>query len=460
MISAKNTTRLLLAVIWVIITYVECYGFDVVHNTQQNMALVSCLVVGNLVLKIVTLKWCRISLISFFFAFIFFYYVFHFGQVFITGLFPHYKLDYLNYVEVYMTDNTTLDKTIRLCIVSINAFFIGGLLAKDGVSIKMNFEKKASFTPIIRNIFFLLLPFRLLVDGVQLFAALYFGYYGAIKAANMLPGVIASIGNMWYALVPLYYLTLKTNVKRRDYLILITLYMVMTMLTGNRGHQIVCLASLMIVMLSTLNKIRFSTIAKYGLIVLVGMFFIDIIYSMRETSITDFLSNPMSFMESTEDSNILLETIGTFGETIYTPYLTIQGDGIEYNTWFGEAFVKSIVGIVPDVTGLFKDINNSAIFPKNLGTESAIGGSFCGEMYYNFKSFYPVMSAFFGCLYCYLSNISCSCIKQQKYENAIMAIVICSLALWWVRDAIGNLTRQVVWMYWILLWYQRKYKRI
>ena len=73
MISAKNTTRLLLAVIWVIITYVECYGFDVVHNTQQNMALVSCLVVGNLVLKIVTLKWCRISLISFFFAFIFFY---------------------------------------------------------------------------------------------------------------------------------------------------------------------------------------------------------------------------------------------------------------------------------------------------------------------------------------------------------------------------------------------------
>lgn len=460
MISAKNTTRLLFAVIWIIITYVECYGYDVVHNTQQNMAMVSWIVVCNLILQALTLKWCRISLISFFFAFIFFYYVFHFGQVFVTGLFPHYKLDYLNYVEVYMTDNTTLDKTIRLCIVSINAFFIGGLLAKDGVSIKMNFEKKVSFTPIIRNIFFLLLPFRLLVDGVQLFAALYFGYYGAIKAANMLPGVIASIGNMWYALVPLYYLTLKTNVKRRDYLILITLYMVVTMLTGNRGHQIVCLASLMIVMLSTLNKIKFSTIAKYGLIVLVGMFFVDIIYSMRETSITDFLSNPISFMESTEDSNILLETIGTFGETIYTPYLTIQGDGIEYKTWFGEAFVKSIVGIVPDVTGLFKDINNSAIFPKNLGTESAIGGSFCGEMYYNFKGFYPVMSAFFGCLYCYLSNISCSCIKQQKYGNAIMAIVFCSLALWWVRDAIGNLTRQVVWMYWILLWFQRKYKRI
>lgn len=460
MVNFKSTTRILFVVIWTIVTFIECYWFDIAQNTQQNMALVSWLVVCNLILQALTLKWCRLSLVSFFFAFIFFYYVFHFGQVFITGLFPHYKLDYLNYVEVYMTDNTTLDKTIRLCIVSINAFFIGGLLAKDGVVNEKTNCNRSSFSIVIKKTFLLLLPFRLFVDGVQLYAASVLGYYGAIKATNMIPGVIASIGNMWYALVPLYYLTLNTQTKKKCYLIVILLYMVVTMLTGNRGHQIVCLASLMIVMLSTLRKIEFVTIAKYGLMVWVGMLFVDIVYSMRETSISDFFANPTAFMDSTGNSNILLETIGTFGETIYTPYLTIMGNGCEYHTWFGEAFVKSVIGVIPDVFGWFKEINNAAIFPKNLGTKSAIGGSFCGEMFYNFKGVYPLMSAFFGCVYCYLSNIACASIKTRKYENAIMAIIICSLALWWVRDAIGNLTRQIVWMYWILLFFQRKYKRI
>lgn len=458
MVNINKTIRLFFVAIWLVITCIEWQWHYEMNS--QGMALISWVVILNLLFQTLTLKWCRLSLISFFYAFIFFYYIFHFGQVFILGLFPHYRLDYLNYVEVYMTDSNVFNETIKLCIISINSFFVGGLLAKDGVVNEKTNCNRSSFSIVIKKTFLLLLPFRLFVDGVQLYAASVLGYYGAIKATNMIPGVIASIGNMWYALVPLYYLTLNTQTKKKSYLIVILLYMVVTMLTGNRGHQIVCLASLMIVMLSTLRKIKFVTIAKYGLMVWVGMLFVDIVYSMRETSISDFFANPTAFMDSTENSNILVETIGTFGETIYTPYLTIMGNGCEYHTWFGEAFVKSVVGVIPDVFGWFKEINNAAIFPKNLGTKSAIGGSFCGEMFYNFKGVYPLMSAFFGCVYCYLSNIACASIKTRKYENAIMAIIICSLALWWVRDAIGNLTRQIVWMYWILLFFQRKYKRI
>lgn len=456
MVRVSKMTRMFFAVVWLIITFAECQWCNGVNS--QNMTYISWIAILNLSLQTLTLKWCKIPLVSFFYAFIFFYYIFHFGQVLILGLFPHYRLDYLNYVDTYMTDVKVLKETIKVCVVSINAFFIGGLLAKNCIARK---EFNNSNVPaIIKKMFFLLFPFRLLVDTVQLFSALFLGYYGAIHATNMIPGVIVSLGNMWYALVPLYYLTLDTKTKKRNCIIFIVIYIVVTMLTGNRGHQIVCLASLMIVILSTLNRIKFSTIVKYCLIVFAGLFFIDIIYSMRETSISEFLSNPTAFMESTKDSNILLETIGTFGETIYTPYLTIQGNGSEYHTWFGEAFVKSIVGIIPDLFGWFKELNNAAIFPKNLGTESAIGGSFCGEMYYNFKDFYPLMSAFFGCIYCYLSNIAYKSIQTKRYEDAVMAIIICSLALWWVRDAIGNLTRQVVWMYWILLVFQRKYSRI
>ena len=157
MISINNTTRFLFAVLWAIITYIECYGYDVAQNTQQNMTLVSWIILSNLVMQAFTLYWCKISLVSFFFAFVFFYYIFHFGQVFAIGLFPYYELDYLNYVEVYMTDNVTLDNTIRLCIVSINAFFIGGLFAKNDMSKSIIQHKSSSYPLIIKQMFFLLL---------------------------------------------------------------------------------------------------------------------------------------------------------------------------------------------------------------------------------------------------------------------------------------------------------------
>jgi hypothetical protein len=446
----SNSKQWFFAIVWIIITIAEFTIFGVTQNTFENLEFVSWMVVANLFFQSLTMVICRLPLTSFFYAFIVFYYLFHFGQIVMMGLFPDYHYDYLNYVEYYMTAHSVLDKTMELCIVSINAFFIGGLLVNPSkIYISSRWVKLGS-TQVIRRAFFLLLPFRVLVDGVQITAAMMFGYYGAIKASQMLPGIIASLGNMWYALVPLFYLTLDNKQNKRKFILLILVYLGIAMLTGNRGHQFVCLASLMIVTLAT-ERIRFRTLLKYGIVVIAGLFFIDIIYEMRETSISAFLANPLSFTASTDKSNIILETIGTFGETIYTPYLVVDGCDSVYHTWFGEAFVKSLAGVIPDVFGWLKEINNEAIFPKNLGTQAAIGGSFSGEMYYNFKNWYPLMSAFFGYIYCKLSTIAYQSIKIRKYQEAIMAIAICSLSLWWVRDAIGNLTRQIVWLYWILL---------
>lgn len=451
-----KSTNHIFAFIWIIITVFECTLPGISESASQNFETISWVVVFNFVLQTLTMTISKMPLVSFFYIFIVFYYLFHFGQVFMLGLFPNYQFDYLNYVEVYMTNEKVLAETIRMCLISINAFFIGGLLVIKETNYSINDSGKIGFEKVIKKIFYILLPFRFLIDVVQVTAAMLLGYYGAIKATNMIPGIVASLGNMWFAIVPLFYLCLQTNKQKRNYLIVLILYLAITMLTGNRGHQIVCLSSLFIVILTTKREISFKAILKYACFILISLFFIDIIYEMRETSISEFLSNPLSFMESSQKSNILLETIGTFGETIYTPYLTIEGYDSVYHTWFGEAFVKSLFGVVPDVFGTFKTINVDAIFPKKLGTESAIGGSFSAEMYYNFGSFYPLLSCVVGYFYCKLSNFSYYYIKNNNYQHAFMAVIVCSLALWWVRDSIGNLTRQIVWMYWLYLLFQPK----
>lgn len=446
--------KVVFILLWIIITVVEYNFLRVAGVTGLDYYSVSCIVVGNLALQTLTLVVCRIPLASFFYAFIVFYYLFHFGQVFMNGFFPDYKLDYVNYVNTYMTDSNMLVATMLLCIVSINAFFLGGLLVRSNK--RVSIKKDVIGVDAIRKLFFILIPFRILIDGVQIVAAMLLGYYGAIDATDMIPGIISSLGNMWYALVPMFYLTLQGEKARKQFVFLILVYMGISMLTGNRGHQIVCLVSLFLVIFVSNDQVSVWRLIKYIIAIIIGLFFIDIIYEMRETSISEFVANPLAFAEYSRTSNIILETIGTFGETIYTPYLTIEGFGRDYHSWFGETFVKSLVGVIPDVFGWFRDVNNEAIFQKNLNTESPIGGSFCGEMFYSFKGLYPLVSAIIGYMYCKLSNDAYYSIKNRNYQNAFMAIVICSLSLWWVRDSIGNLTRQIVWMYWLYLLFRAK----
>lgn len=431
---------------WLVITLVEYLWLDMVSQQPVDFNTVSWIITLNLLGQLLTLSKQSEPMISFFTAFIVFYYVFHFGQVVLLGLFPKYEYDYLNYVTSYMTNGAVLHETLKLCIVSINMFFVGGLFLKHlpmqkNVSIECEVNKKN----VGKTIFYFLFPFRIGLDAVQVAAAIIGGYEAANIVTNMVPGYMATLANMWYAVVPLYYLELKTKPERKRFILLVVLYMVMTMVTGNRGHQMVGIVSLFIVVVLLEQRITARQWVKYMFIAIVGMFFIDVIYDLRNMGINAFFKDYSGIVENSASTNIILETLGTFGETVYTPYLVVEGYGNVYHSFFGECFLKSIFSIVPDVTGGFKDINNQAIFQKQLGTESAIGGSFCGEMYYNFGLLYPLLSLIIGFIFAKVSFKICQALKSGRYYKLMLLLPFAVLFIWWVRDSIGNMTRQVVW---------------
>lgn len=453
--------NIILVIFWILISIVEDYLIDWQNLTVYNLQFVSWLILINLLLQIFCWKISKSDYVSFFFAFVIFYYIFHFGQVLITGLLPDYPLEYLNYVTSYMND-VNLGKTIEVCIICINCFYIGGLLLK--------YKIKQSYVAPPKNVgkqlFWILFPIKLGLDILQLAVALYLGYNGVNIVMRMVPGIIACLGNMWYAVIPIYYLTLLQENKRtkaRNLVIWTIGYMCITMLTGNRGHQVVAIICLLIIVYLTQNKHSVKNLIKYGVYGVVGLFFIDIVYAFRETSITEFFSNFSSFTESEDNTNIIIETIGTFGESIFTPYLVIDGMGTSFSPFFGEAFLKSIVGVIPDATGIFKNINDQAIFTRQLGTENAIGGSFAGEMYYNFKNLYPVPSLIIGAIFSIISQKVNLMVRLKHYAAVTFSIAVCGLFIWWVRDSVGNLTRQVCWM-WLLIYFfggfSKRHKRI
>lgn len=414
--------------------------------SNDNLTEFSVMLTINFVLQMVTLYIKKVPLYSFFPVFIIFYYVFHFGQVFLIGFFPKYEMDYLNYVESYMTNDVYLRQTLILCIVCINMFFVGGMMMKYRAPEEYSETAIVNKKNVGKILVFLFFPFRFVIDGVQIAAAMVGGYMAANTVTAAIPGVLATLANIWYACIPLYYLELRSNKEKKRFLIIVLLYLLATMITGNRGHQMVCIVSLFIVVLIEQRKLTVKQFLTYGIIAVLGMYFIDIIYDLRNMGVNAFLKDYSSSVEGTQNSNIILETLGTFGETVYTPYLVVEGYNSTFHPFFGECFLKSIVAVFPDVTGAFKDINNEAIFPKMLGTQNAIGGSFSGEMYYNFGSLYWLASLLIGMLFYYVSNKITIEIRKGNYYMLLLLIPFAVLFVWWVRDAIGNFTRQIVWL--------------
>ncbi len=449
-----NASSFICLGIFMIIALVEYLYLPQITYLDHSMKIISIIIVMNLVLMLLISIIVRIPLVSFFTMFIAFYYLVHFGQVIMLGLFPYYDYDYINYILVYMKDWSVLCDTIGLCINVINCFFCGGLICNlitQPVLPKSNNNKLNNSKRTAKIIFLLFLPFRLLIDLSNLVAAFSGGYGATLN--NSLPGVFSAFASMWYLVLPLLYIELKDKRIKRLFLVMTSIYCVITMFAGQRGHVVVSLISLMVVVLSEIGKIPLRKVIKYIVLGLIGLFILDLVFDIRQNSISAFFDNEIDFISGVLSNNIIFETIGTFGETLFTPYLVVRGYDSLFKPFFGECFIKSIASLVPDLFGWFKQINNEAIFSKMLETSHTIGGSFAGEMLYNFGSLYPILSIVFGFIICKCSRNVSIFTRTHEMDKLVSSIVFCSLSLWWVRDSFGNMLRPYVWflvLYFIL----------
>lgn len=404
---------------------------------------ISIIVVISLLENILLTKINGHKIISFLTLFIVFYYLFHFGQVIMLGLFPNYNFDYLCYLNTFMTSNEIILKTIKVSLLCINFFTIGAIIVNKP---KLGNEKKSKTkrTNIGKYLLIVLLPFRLFYD----FRVLYYsigGYSNTFNISFFGGGIISALAIICPIAAMIYYLEL--NPKRDKLFFRVSiLYLFFTMLSGGRGHSLIAIIGLFVVYFTKHKiKITFFKAIKWLILSCLVLFFIDIIYDMRQVGIFEYLKNFSTYLSQGIKKNILLETIGSFGETIFTPYLVIEEYGSAINPFFGECFVKSIFSILPDGFSSFSQINNEAIFVKMLNSNFALGGSFVGDLYYNFGNYYWVFSLVIGFIYS-----KCSCkftyyVTNNNHHAAYYYLPFLCLSMWWIRDSVGGLTRNVVW---------------
>lgn len=442
----KVQSHFIFAFIYAVIILFEMQLMSTISISGIDWAFsFSVLIIINLVVQSLFL-YKTTGLISFVYVFVVFYYLFHFGQVIMLGFFPSYEYDYMNYVSNYMIGNPRyLKETLVLCVNCINLFVLGVILNNHQKTYTVSKkENQYDYKKNCKYVFWFLFGFRVLIDAIEVFMSFYIGYEGTFE--SFLPGFISALGVMGYSVIPLYYYSLGNNNKRKKFLIFIFLYLGVTMLSGSRAYQTICIISILIVYLME-NKLTPRKFLVLFVFALLGLFFLDFIFDMRAEGFNAFLKSKSNVYEG-QSKNIILETIGTFGETIFTPFLVFENYR-SISPYWGECFVKSLAAIVPDVFGTFKDINNEAVFAKMVSSNHTIGGSFAGEMFYNFGYTYYLPTILIGFIFSKISGRVSFFIKNHRLDQIYLSLPICVLFLWWIRDGIGNMTREIVWL-WLL----------
>lgn len=448
-VSRKNFSVIFAVALISIVEYMALSTID--FNGLDYNGLISTyavIVFSNLVVQIIAMKLSGINMLSPIFIFIIFGYVFHFGQLLMNNI---YEYDYLNYLDVYMSrDMTALLTTIKVCLSSLNAVFIGALIfmlfhgGKSEISHHVEVEEfnERQICYIVGIVLLIIsTPFRLIIDATQMIAAMMGGYRGAINAVS-LPGVFSAVAGFWYSAMLLVYIG-----KRRKSIFWIGIaYATLSMLTGNRGHQITNILVMLMVYIHVEDiKPKLSKILKYGILAYFFLIFIDMIMNFRSVGIQGFFSDFGYYFTQSLQANIIFETIGSFGETLYTPFLVIKQMGNQLNPFIGEALIYSLGTLIPDIGGITSYTNVASNFAKMIDTQSAIGGSFVGDLYYNFRSGYWVVALLLGYLLCKYSDRYKQSINLKQYSKLIYYIPIFSNAFWWVRDSVGNEMRPLVW---------------
>lgn len=450
------------SIIWVLISLLEYAFLSQLSYSHENLYSFAVLVCANLLAQTYTLYKNGISVVSFYYAFILFLYIFHYGQLITFSFFYDVEFDFLNYIESYVSQPYAMWKALLVSLMVINMVVVGGLVVDKSNSSCSNHV--ASSLRICKKysvlLFIVSTPFRLALD-IMNFLAASSGGYGATDYVSIGGGIFSAFAGFWYVAVPIYYLCLKSKKDKNVFCIIILIYMAFTMLCGHRGHQFVSLISLFIVYIID-NRIKINICRLFLLFILsfVVLSFLDIIFAIRTYGIDYLLSHMSEVIKDSLEKNVYIETLNDFGGTIFTPYLVIEGYGIYYQPFWGECMIKSFMQVIPDFAGWFKELNTSSIYPKMLNSNHQIGGSFVGDMYYNFGNSYWIFPLLFGYYYSKLSLKTSQAIISKNLYQVCLFLPFLLYSLWWVRDCVGNFTRPVIWLYFLLIFTQKNTKTI
>ena len=387
--------------------------------------------------------------------FLLFSYIFHVGQYFLfmfklTADIPFNIVSLSSYLE--------MAKALQFYILCQNSIFLGIVIVCLYFPTKKLLSCKALILDDQKNILkiaviLILLGIfpKLYIDISKLKLFLDGGYLNtyAFKSFGFL-NVIAHFVE-YGILILLYYFSKN---KKMSLLLLVAGIMleIPIILSGNRGWAIICILMYLWLFFKNIIVFKFNikSIFNVVLILIVLWFLLSIVNFISDNrsftfdSIKDLLKLYVPYMKKFPLTDILGEFGGTMISLIYimrfVPVVSPHGCGVGY--------VAGLLNVFPNIGGFLSNFREEMVFVYALPPEVSfsLGGSYIGELYYNFGYF----SIFFALILGIVIGIIFNLLQQMEEENKSLVFPVCicifATLLWWIRDYFSGIIREIVWV--------------
>ena len=216
-----------------------------------------------------------------------------------------------------------------------------------------------------------------------------------------------------------------------------------SMISGSRIYAVVSICIIIYTYVNYIQKITFGRLILY---IIGGSIFATILHAIMRLRTRGALTIPeiINFVFSSEN-NVLVGLLDEFGGTIYTVTIAIKEipQNIQYN--YGKSYLYSLATIGLNIGGVLNYVIKNVEYTLSFQTKYTFGGSYIGELYYNFGLFSylvaPIIGAFIGIL---SKSMNYYAEKRDGYKYCyfVMAMYSCLI---WVRSYCDVLTRNIAW---------------
>lgn len=409
-------------------------------NRDYYIQFLCFLVVLSIIINIIYLKINKINLFSISGLFILFSYEFHFGQLFLYCFVKNYEFTIANVIY-----NDYNNAKLAFLFSFITIFFVILGMRWMNEKIKTN-ETNELYQPLEKKIYIMLaslilaisLPITLYIDINKIIRFVESGYQ--VSYEFRLNGVLTQLASFYYVGIILFILAFRDNKKIASFITLLLLsYQVLSMLTGNRGIQLIRIIFTLLIYYKYVRKISICEIIIILIAGVLGLKFISSLAIIRNNSFENLATFfDILFNTSNDPFYSIMEENGY---TIQTLVLLFRNN---YLLDFGKTYLYSFATVLPNIGEFLHQINFEACFVNMLNYPN-IGGSYIAELFYNFSWLGSFFGFFIGMLVQYVSNKLDKAVKNNNVFVISIFVLPSISILWWVRNYFKDMPREFIW---------------
>lgn len=402
--------------------------------------LLVVLVFAQIGIQFLLMKYLRIKVSSLIGFFLLLSYLFHFGHLLLLST-PFRNLQ-MGLFVIRIVGEDLFRIAITFCLYVMYSLFLGVILSADPAQASTTVtldnlveQRDLYMCKIIGNILIITgLPAFLYVTIKRVSAAIM-GNYLAIFELRI-PSYVNFMSTMLSVGICLAIIGYQNNIRiSKGALFFGVSLQSLSMLSGSRGLAVIAVLLYIYIYYGIAEKIDLGKVLFLSLVAYVGLGFVSTLASIRDVGISleAFYNEFHVFLTS---KSPLLVAINEFGGTLLTPAVTIQSVPDRIKPAMGMSYLNSVLNLISVNLGPVRV--ESFVSLINIG---AMGGSFIGELYYNFMGWGIFFSIIIGYIVSRISVKIQNALVQRKYMSIAYYLPFSIGLMWWIRDSFTYLVR-------------------